>query len=227
MRILVVEDETALREDLKTKLTGFGFGVDVAGDGEEALFAGLHYPLDAAIVDLGLPLLSGTEVIKHWRIKERTFPILVLTGRTGWRSRVDGLEAGADDYLEKPFRDEELFARLRCVIRRSHGHCSSRIVCGPYVLDTASFAASVDGTLLDLTTYEFRLLELLMMNAGKVLSATALAEHIYEEAADHESNVVQYFISRLRAKLDPQDQIKPIQTVYGGGYLFRKDLRKS
>jgi two-component system response regulator PhoP len=220
MRILVVEDETALRQDLKTRLVGSGFGVDVAGDGEEGLFAGLNYPLDAAIVDVGLPLFSGLELIRRLRLQARTFPILVLTARTGWRSRVEGLQAGADDYLEKPFSFEELLARLRCILRRVHGWCSPHIICGPYVLDTESLTASVGGEPLDLTNFEFRLLQILMLNAGKVLSATTLAEHIYDESADHESNILQYFISRLRAKLDPTGQMKPIETVYSGGYRF-------
>ncbi len=220
MRILVVEDEAALRENLKTQLSGSGFGVDVAGDGEEGLFAGLNYPLDAAIVDVGLPIRSGLEIIRHWRLQDRAFPVVVLTAQGGWRNRVDGLQAGADDYIEKPFSFEELVARLRCVMRRVHGWSCPQVICGPYLLDTESLAASVGGQPLELTTYEFRLLQVLMLNAGKVLSATALAEHIYDESADHESNVVQYFISRLRSKLDPTDRIKPIETVYGGGYRF-------
>ena len=220
MRILVVEDDTALREDLKTKLVGSGFGVEVAGDGEEGLFAGLNFALDAAIVDVGLPFSSGLELIRHLRLKERTFPIVVLTGRTGWRNRVDGLQAGADDYVEKPFSFDELLARLRCVLRRVHGWCTPQIVCGPYLLDMDTFTATIVGEPIELTTYEFRLLQILMLNAGKVLSARTLAEHIYEESVEHESNVVQYFISRLRAKLDPLGRLNPIETVYGGGYRF-------
>jgi two-component system response regulator PhoP len=220
MRILVVEDEAAMRDQLQMQLTGSGFGVDVASDGEEGLFAGLHYPLDAAIVDIGLPVRSGVEIIRRWRLENRSFPVLVLTARCGWRNRVDGIQAGADDYIEKPFRFEELLARVQCIVRRTHGWSSPQIICGSYVLDTDSLTASVDGQPLDLTTHEFRLLELLMLNAGKVLSATALAEHIYNEAADHDSNVVQYFISRLRSKLDPLNRLKPIETVYGGGYRF-------
>jgi two-component system response regulator PhoP len=220
MRILVVEDEVALREDLRSQLAGSGFTVDVAGDGEEGLFAGLNYTLDAAIVDIGIPLRSGLEIIRRWRMLERAFPILVLTGRSGWRNRVDGIQAGADDYIEKPFSFEELLARLRCVMRRVHGWTSPLIICGPYVLDTESLTASVGGEPLDLTTFEFRLLEVLMLNAGKVLSATRLSEHIYNESADRDSNVVQYFVSRLRAKIDPLNRIKPIITVYGAGYVF-------
>jgi two-component system response regulator PhoP len=220
MRVLVVEDEAAVREKLKTQLIDSGFGVDVAGDGEEGLFAGLNYPLDAAIVDIGLPLRSGLEIIRRWRMQDRAFPVVVLTAKGGWRSRVEGLQAGADDYIEKPFSFEELVARVRCVMRRVHGWSCPQVICGPYVLDTEALAASVGGEPLDLTTYEFRLLQVLMLNAGKVLSATALAEHIYDESADHESNVVQFFISRLRRKLDPTDRIKPIETVYGGGYRF-------
>lgn len=220
MRILVVEDEAAMRNDLQTQLIGSGFCVDVTGDGEEGLFAGLNYPLDAAIVDIGLPVHSGIEIIRRWRKENRAFPVVVLTARCGWHNRVDGIHAGADDYIEKPFRFEELVARVRCLMRRAHGWSCPLITCGPYELDTESLTARVGGEPLNLTSYEFRLLQVLMLNAGKVLSATALAEHIYEEAADHESNVMQYFISRLRSKLDPTNQIKPIETVYGGGYRF-------
>src|SRR6185503_2630761 len=145
-------------------------------------------------------LLSGLEVIKRWRLQERQFPVVVLTARTGWRSRVDGLEAGADDYVEKPFSFLELIARIRNVVRRAHGWCNPQIVCGPYALDTQTMSASVDGRPLELTTFEFRLLQILMMNAGKVLSATTLADHIYSESVDRESNVIQHFIYRLRRK---------------------------
>jgi two-component system response regulator PhoP len=220
MRVLVVEDETAVREELKTQLIGSGFGVDVAGDGEEGLFAGLNYPLDAAVVDVGLPKRSGLEIVRCWRMQDRAFPVVVLTARSGWRNRVDGIQAGADDYIEKPFSLEELVARLRCVMRRFHGWCCPQVICGPYALDTETLTATVGGQPLDLTNFEFRLLQVLMLNAGKVLSATTLAEHIYDESADHESNVVQYFICRLRSKLDPTDRIRPIDTVYGGGYRF-------
>jgi two-component system response regulator PhoP len=220
MRILVVEDEAAVRQELQTQLAGSGFGVDVAADGEEGLFAGLNYPLDAAIVDIGLPVRSGLEIIRRWRMENRSFPVVVLTARCGWRSRVDGIQAGADDYIEKPFSFEELLARVQCVVRRVHGWSCPQVICGPYVLNTDSLTASVGGKPLDLTTYEFRLLEILMLNAGKVLSATALADHMYNESAERESNVMQYFISRLRSKLDPANQIKPIETVYGGGYRF-------
>lgn len=220
MRILVVEDEDALREDLRSQLAASGFGVDVAADGEEGLFAGLNYPLDAAIVDVGLPLRSGLDIIPLWRAKERLFPILVLTGRTGWRSRVDGFDAGADDYLEKPFSFLELFARLRSLLRRSHGFQNPEIVCGPYVLDPQKMSVSVEGRPIELTNFEFRLLRVLMMNAGKVLSANTLADHIYDEATDRESNVIQSFVYRVRRKIDPDDCFKPIESVYGAGYVF-------
>jgi two-component system, OmpR family, response regulator PhoP len=220
MRILIVEDEDALREELRSRLVASGFGVDVAADGEEGLFAGLNYALDAAVVDVGLPIRSGLEVIRDWRFHERRFPVVVLTARSGWRNRVDGFEAGADDYLEKPFSFVELLVRIRSAVRRAHGWCNPLLVCGPYALDTQTMTASIDGKLLELTTFEFRLLQMLMMNAGKVLSATTLAEHIYDESVDRDSNIIQHFVYRLRRKLDPLDVIKPIATVYGGGYLF-------
>lgn len=220
MRILVVEDEVALREDLKTQFARSGFGVDVAADGQEGLLAGLNYPLDAAVVDIGLPLCSGLEIIRRWRMQQRMFPVVVLTARTGWRSRVDGIQSGADDYIEKPFRFEELLARVRCVMRRVLGWASPNIICGPYVLDTESMTVTVGGEPVELTTLEFRLLQVLMLNAGRVLSPTALAERLYDDSAEHESNVVQYFVSRVRRKIDPGNRINPIETVYGGGYLF-------
>jgi two-component system response regulator PhoP len=220
MRILVVEDDDALREDLRARLVQLGFGVDVAADGEEGLFAGLNYPLDAAVVDVGLPLLSGFDVVKDWRGKDRLFPVVMLTARSGWQNRVMGFEAGADDYVEKPFSFVELFARIRSVLRRAHGWCSAEISCGPYVLNPEKMSLTVEGRLVELSNFEFRLLHLLMMNAGKVLSATALAEHIYDESMDRESNVMQHFVYRLRRKLDPDDRVKPIETVYGGGYRF-------
>jgi len=220
MRILVVEDDDELREDLRSQLVASGFGVDVAADGEEGLFAGLNYPLDAAIVDIALPLRSGLEIVPLWRARDRCFPVLMLTASEGWRNRLAGFEAGADDYIEKPFNFQELFARIRSVLRRTHGWCSPEIVCGPYVLNPAKMSLCVEGRPVELTNFEFRLLHLLMMNAGKVLSANTLADHIYDESADRESNVIQRFVYRVRRKIDPDDRHKPIESVYGAGYLF-------
>jgi two-component system response regulator PhoP len=220
MRILVVEDEDALREDLRQQLTDTGFSVDVAADGEEGAFAGLNYPIDAAIVDLGLPKRTGLDVIREWRAKQRTFPVVVLTAHNAWQQRIDGLCAGADDYIGKPFNFREVTLRVRGLMRRAHGWATSQVTCGPYVLDMDALLLTVHGEPVDLTSYEYRLLELLMLNAGKPLSATELAEHMYAEEMERESNVVAQLIFRLRRKLDPLGRLSPIETVYAGGYRF-------
>jgi two-component system response regulator PhoP len=220
MRILVVEDDNMLREHLRSRLTETGFAVDVAANGQDGLFAGLHYPLDAAIVDLGLPRLSGLEVVRTWRASRRTFPVVILTARDNWEAKVDGLDAGADDYVAKPFHFPEFSARLRALLRRAHGWTTSEIVCGPFVLNTRSQTLTVRGVPVDLTNYEYRLIHLLMLNAGRTISAIELAEHMYAEEMERESNIVAQLICRLRRKLDPFDILRPIETVYGGGYRF-------
>lgn len=220
MRILVVEDEDSLRESLKQQLADADFGVDAAGDGEEGLFAGLNYPLDAAIVDLGLPKRDGLDIIRAWRAKARTFPVLVLTARDGWRDRINGLLAGANDYVGKPFSFEEVLLRVKGLLCRSNGWTQPELVCGPYVLDTRMRTLRVDGAGIDLTNYEYRVVEYLMLHAGEPLTSTQLAEHMYQEEIELESNFIAQLICRLRRKLDPQDRIKPIETVYGGGYRF-------
>jgi two-component system response regulator PhoP len=220
MRILVVEDDETLREGLKQQLTETGFSVDVAQDGGEGLYAGLHYALDAAIVDIGLPVRSGFDVIREWRARERRFPVLVLTGRSSWQDKVEGLAAGADDYVGKPIRFEEVNARLRALTRRAKGWTSAELVCGPFVLNTHFRTAHIDGEAVDLTTFEYRLLEQLMLNAGQTLSRTELADHLYNEEVERESNIVTQLVYRLRKKLDPQDRINPIETVHRDGYRF-------
>jgi two-component system response regulator PhoP len=220
MRILIVEDDQKLREGLQRKLTETGFTVDLAHDGADGLHAGLHYALDAAIVDIGLPVLSGLEVIRAWRARDLRFPILVLTARNSWRDRVDGLTAGADDYIGKPVHYEEVNARLRALARRAKGWVSALLTCGPFVLDTHLRVLRINGEAVDLTTFEYRLLELLMLNAGKTLSRAELGEHLYNEEAERESNIVTQLISRLRRKLDPQGRLCPIETVHRDGYRF-------
>jgi two-component system, OmpR family, response regulator PhoP len=223
MRILVVEDEDSVRESLKQQLAEAEFAVDAAGDGEEGLFAGLNFPLDAAIVDLGLPKRDGLEIIRAWRAKARTFPVLVLTARNGWRDRVDGLQAGANDYVGKPFSFEEVLLRVKGLLCMSNGWSRPELVCGPYVLDTRLRALRIDGAGVDLTNYEYRVLEHFMLHAGETLSGTQIAEHMYEEEIELESNFIAQLVCRLRRKLDPEDRIKPIETVYGGGYRFAVD----
>jgi two-component system response regulator PhoP len=220
MRALIIEDEQSLRETLQAELSRAGFTVDVAADGEDGLFAGLEYPIDVAVVDLGLPKLSGLEVIRRLRARDRRFPILILTARDRWQDKVEGLDAGADDYVAKPFHFEEVLARLQALLRRSGGWASSSLSCGPIVLDTRAQTVTVDGKPVELTTFEYRILEHLMLKAGEVISKTDLTEQLYEQDFERDSNVIEVFIGRLRRKLDPDDRIKPIETLRGRGYRF-------
>ena len=218
MRVLVVEDEAPLREQLEARLRKEGFAVDSAADGEEGLYRAMEYPLDMAIIDIGLPKLSGIELIERLRASAHTYPVLILTARNRWQQKVEGLEAGADDYLTKPFHMEELLARLRALVRRGAGAATNLIERGPLQLDTSSQEVRVDGSDLDLTAYEYRLLQYLMLNPGKVISKSELTDHIYEEDADRDSNVIEVFVGRLRRKLDPDNTLKPIETLRGRGY---------
>jgi two-component system, OmpR family, response regulator PhoP len=220
MRVLIVEDEQTLRESLRESLAGAGFTVDVAADGEEGLFAALEYPLDLAIVDLGLPKLPGLELIRRARTAKKTFPILVLTARDRWQDKVEGLQAGADDYVSKPFHTEELLARLQALLRRAGGWASPQLTCGPITLDTRAQTVTVGAKPVDLTTFEYRILEHLMLRAGEVISKTELTERLYEQDFERDSNVIEVFIGRLRRKLDPEDALKPIETLRGRGYRF-------
>lgn len=220
MRVLIVEDEDILREQLTQRLRKEGYAVDAAADGEEGLYYGTEYPVDAAIVDLGLPKLSGIDVIRKLRERNRDFPIMILTARGRWQEKVDGLDAGADDYVVKPFQMEEVLARLKALLRRAAGVAQSKVSCGPVCLDTVSQEVSVDQRRLDLTAYEYRLLEYLMLNSGKLVSKSELTDHIYDEDADRDSNVIEVFVGRLRKKLDPENNLKPIETLRGRGYRF-------
>lgn len=221
MRVLVVEDEQALREQLVNRLRVEGYAVDAAADGEEGAFCGNELPVDAAIVDLGLPLLSGIDMIRRWRDSGREFPILILTARGQWQDKVDGLESGGDDYLVKPFHMEELLARLRALIRRSGGWAEAVLRRGPLALDTRGQSASVSGQPVSLTAFEYRILEYLMLHADRVLSKSELSDHVYDEDLDRDSNVIEVLVGRLRRKLDPDGTLQPIETLRGRGYRFR------
>jgi two-component system response regulator PhoP len=220
MRLLVVEDETTLREQLEKSLRGVGYVVDSAEDGEEGLYYGREYEYDAAVVDIGLPKLDGVEVIKTLRAEERGFPVLILTARGHWQDKVGGLEAGADDYLTKPFHMEELLARMNALVRRSAGFSSPVISEGPYQIDTAKKEVRVDDDAVELTAFEYRVLEYLMLSPGRVISKSELTDHLYEQDHDRDSNVIEVFVGRLRKKLDPQGALNPIRTVRGQGYRF-------
>jgi two-component system response regulator PhoP len=220
MRVLIVEDEVALRDSLKEKLAAAGFTVDVASDGEEGLFGALEFPLDVAIVDLGLPKVSGLEVIRRVREQRKSYPILILTARDRWQDKVEGLQAGADDYVAKPFHFEEVLARVQALLRRSGGWASPELACGAVSLDTRAQTVKVNGAPVELTTFEYRILEHLMLRAGEVISKTELTERLYDEESERDSNVIEVLVGRLRRKLDPQDTVKPIETLRGRGYRF-------
>lgn len=220
MRVLIVEDESTLRDSLAEQLKTAGFNVDVAKDGEEGLYCAQEYPLDLAVIDLGLPKLPGLEVIKKVRAAGKSFPILILTARDRWQDKVEGLQAGADDYLAKPFHFEELLARAQALLRRSGGWAQPVLRCGPVALDPRTQEVSVRDQKIELTSFEYRILEYLMHHAGEVISKTELTERLYAQDFDRDSNTIEVFIGRLRRKLDPDETIKPIETLRGRGYRF-------
>jgi len=220
MRALVIEDDPALQAQVVNFLSEEGFAVDSASDAEQGGYMAEEYPADVAIVDLGLPKGNGLDIIRRARAAGRKFPILILTARDGWQSKVEGLEAGADDYLVKPFHREELLARVRALLRRSGGWAQSKMESGPYQLDTAAKSVSADGKPVELTSFEYRVLEYLLTHAGKVISKSELTEHLYTEDEERDSNVIEVFIRRLRTKLDPESQYNPITTLRGAGYRW-------
>ena len=220
MRILLVEDEQQLREQLSKALTEAGYAVDAAADGEDAIFMGREYPYDLAVIDLGLPKVDGIDVVKTLRKLERDFPVLILTARGHWQDKVNGLESGADDYLVKPFHVPELLARLNALLRRRGGAATPVLVRGPIEVDTLAKTVKVSDALVTLTAYEYKVLEYLLVNPGKVVSKTELTDHIYDQDFDRDSNVIEVFVGRLRKKLDPDSSYKPIETIRGQGYRF-------
>ena len=214
MRILVGEDEATLRRQLVQAIAAAGHTVEEAADGEQAHYLGDVESFDAAVLDLGLPGMDGLTVLRHWRSVGRGMPVLILTARSAWHEKVAGIDAGADDYLAKPFHMEELLARLRALLRRAGAHTSAEWRCGPILLDTRQARVLVDGMPLTLTSHEFKLLSLLMQRKGQVLSRTELSEHIYPQDGDRDSNTIEVFVGRLRKKLPPG----LIETVRGMGY---------
>lgn len=220
MRLLLIEDEAELRSQLRSGLQAAGFAVDCSGDGREGWYLGREHPFDLSVIDLGLPGLSGIEVIRRWRNDGIGFPILILTARDRWQDKVEGLDAGADDYVTKPFQFEELLARVKALLRRSVGVAHSVIECGPVQLDIGAQTVQVDGRPVELTAQEYKVLEYLVLHRGKVVSKSTLTEHVYDQDFERDSNVIEVFVARLRRKLDPDNRLKPIETLRGRGYRF-------
>lgn len=220
MRILLIEDESSLRQEVKRQLEAGEFQVDASGDGKEGFFFASEYPYDAAVIDLGLPGMSGLEIIRKVRGMEKNLPILILTARGRWQDKVEGLEAGGDDYLAKPFQMEELMARLKALVRRSAGAASSRLQCGPLSLDMTAQIACLDGREVELTAFEYRMLEYLAKQKGRIVSKSELADYLYPHDEDRDSNVLEVLVGRLRKKLDPEGVLTPIETLRGRGYRF-------
>mgnify|MGYP001309518408 CR=1 FL=1 len=218
MRILVVEDDKDLNRQICTALQDADYVVDRAFDGEEGHFLGDTEPYDAVVLDIGLPQMDGISVLEHWRRDGRTMPVLILTARDRWSDKVAGIDAGADDYVAKPFHMEEVLARLRALIRRAAGHASPELYCGPLRIDTKASKADIGGVPLKLTSHEYRMLAYLMHHKDSVVSRTELVEHLYDQDFDRDSNTIEVFVGRLRKKLG----VDLIETVRGMGYRMRE-----
>jgi two-component system response regulator PhoP len=220
VRVLLIEDDKALRLGLARQLEADGYRVDHAADGADGLFQAQEYPVDLVVVDLGLPKLSGIDVVKRLRGEGRTIPILILTARGSWQDKVVGLEAGADDYLVKPFEYPELAARVKALLRRSLKAASDVLVLGPLAIDFSAQSARLDGTTVELTAFEYRLLEYLVRERARVVAKQELSDYLYPHDEDRDSNVLEVLIGRLRRKLDPDGTLAPIETLRGRGYRF-------
>lgn len=227
MRLLVIEDDATLLQSLTAKLGESGFAVEQAADGKEGLYYALEYPVDLAIIDLGLPEISGLDIIREVRKQGKSYPILILTARDRWEDKVDGLEAGADDYVVKPFHFEEISARVNALLRRSGGWASSVLTAGPVTLDMSRQELKVNDAEIELTSFEYKIIEYLMVRAGQVISKTELTERLYDQDFERDSNVIEVFIGRLRKKMDPDNSIKPIETLRGRGYRFALERNQS
>ena len=220
MRVLLIEDDGALRLGLARQLEADGYRVDHAADGADGLFQAEEYPVDLVVVDLGLPKLSGIEVVKRLRAEGRTIPILILTARGSWQDKVVGLEAGADDYLVKPFEYPELLARVKALLRRSMKAASDVLTLGPLAIDFSLQTACLGGLAVELTAFEYRLLEMLVRERTRVVSKQELSDYLYPHDEDRDSNVLEVLVGRLRRKLDPDGTLAPIETLRGRGYRF-------
>ncbi|MEM7431910.1 MAG: response regulator transcription factor [Pseudomonadota bacterium] len=220
MRLLVIEDDATLRASLVEQLGEGGFATEEAADGKEGLYFAMEYPIDLAIVDLGLPEMSGLDLIREVRAQGKSYPILILTARDRWEDKVLGLEAGADDYVVKPFHFEEVSARVNALLRRSGGWASSTMTAGPMTLDMSRQEVKMNDESVELTSFEYKIMEYLMVRAGQVISKSELTERLYDQDFERDSNVIEVFIGRLRKKLDPENTIKPIETLRGRGYRF-------
>jgi len=227
MRLLVIEDDVTLRETLTQKLGDEGFAVEQAADGTEGLYFAQEYPIDLAIIDLGLPGISGLDIIRQVRADGKTYPILILTARDRWEDKVDGLSAGADDYVVKPFHFEEVSARVNALLRRSGGWASSQLDAGPVSLDMSRQELKVSDEAIELTSFEYKIIEYLMVRAGQVISKAELTDRLYDQDFERDSNVIEVFIGRLRKKMDPDNSIKPIETLRGRGYRFALERNQS
>ncbi len=227
MRLLVIEDDATLRETLAQKLGDAGFAVEQAADGKEGLYFAEEYPIDLAIIDLGLPGMSGLDIIRKVRADGKSYPILILTARDRWEDKVDGLSAGADDYVVKPFHFEEVSARVNALLRRSGGWASSQLDAGPVSLDMSRQELKVSDESIELTSFEYKIIEYLMVRAGQVISKSELTDRLYDQDFERDSNVIEVFIGRLRKKMDPDNTLKPIETLRGRGYRFALERNQS
>ncbi len=224
MRILIVEDEPRIRESLKQLFEQEGYVVDVAADAEDGMYFGEEYPIDLAIIDLGLPRVDGITLIENLRKKNKTFPIIIVTARTQWQEKVRGLEAGADDYVTKPFVSEELLARVEAMLRRVKGFTQEHVQAGPISINTLAQEVSVDKQRVDLTAYEYKLLQYFLQNSGQPISKITLTEHLYAQDFERDSNVIEVLVGRLRRKLDPENRLNLIETLRGRGYRFNIEI---
>lgn len=218
MKLLLIEDDEAIVKLLNSELERAGFSLDICTDGQDGLFRAREYNYDLLIVDIGLPLISGTEIVQQLRADKNQVPILILTARGSWQDKVLGLKSGADDYLVKPFVQEELVARIHALLRRAGGYTNSVMSCGKLSMDLDSQQVTLEGQSINLTAFEFKLLQYFLLHPNKVASKSVLADYLYEEDQERDSNVIEVIVARLRQKIDPDNSWKPIETLRGRGY---------